>query len=121
MGFSGERLADARRAAGLTQDQLAELMATQQRRVSDWERGVIDPQPASIPRLTAESHDLRVVPRKGFRSQHEFERSTQRLGCLLVQMDSERGSRINGDTAEKDPLALGPGQQTSRVDLAEPR
>jgi Predicted transcriptional regulators len=40
-------------AAGLTQERLAELLHTQQRRISDWERGVIAPRPESMPKLAA--------------------------------------------------------------------
>jgi transcriptional regulator with XRE-family HTH domain len=51
--FSGVRLAAGRVAAGLTQDRLAQLLHTQQRRISDWERGVIAPRPELIPKLAA--------------------------------------------------------------------
>ena len=53
MAFSGARLAACRVAAGLTQERLAQLVHTEQTRVSDWERGVMTPRPATIPELAA--------------------------------------------------------------------
>lgn len=53
MAFSGSRLAAARHASGLTQTKLAQLMQTEQARVSEWERGVMTPRPNLIPRLAA--------------------------------------------------------------------
>jgi transcriptional regulator with XRE-family HTH domain len=53
VAFSGARLASGRVAAGLTQDRLAQLVETQQRRISDWERGVIAPRPDQMPKLAA--------------------------------------------------------------------
>lgn len=51
MAFSGSRLAAGRLAAGLTQERLAQLMHTEQMRVSEWERGVMTPRPGLIPKL----------------------------------------------------------------------
>lgn len=53
MAFSGSRLAAGRMAAGLTQQRLAELVHTEQTRVSDWERGRMTPRPSLIPRLAS--------------------------------------------------------------------
>lgn len=53
VGFSGSRLAAARRAAGLTQQRLAQLVKSEQTRVSEWERGVMIPRPNVMPRLAA--------------------------------------------------------------------
>lgn len=53
MGFSGSRLAAARLAAGLTQERLAQLVKSEQTRVSEWERGVMMPRPNVMPRLAA--------------------------------------------------------------------
>lgn len=53
MGFSGSRLAAARLAAGLTQERLAQLVRSEQTRVSEWERGVMIPRPNVMPRLAA--------------------------------------------------------------------
>ena len=53
MAFSGSRLAAARLAAGLTQERLASLLHTKQRRISDWERGMIVPRPDFVPKLAA--------------------------------------------------------------------
>ncbi len=53
MAFSGARLAAGRLAAGLTQERLAQLMHTEQARVSEWERGVMIPRPGLIPALAA--------------------------------------------------------------------
>lgn len=53
MAFSGARLAAGRLAAGLTQERLAEIVGTEQTRVSEWERGVMAPRPALMPKLAA--------------------------------------------------------------------
>lgn len=53
MSFSGSRLAAKRLAAGLTQVHLAELLSTDQARVSEWERGVMTPRPNLIPKIAA--------------------------------------------------------------------
>ena len=53
MAFSGARLAAARAAAGLTQERLANIVGTEQTRVSDWERGATTPRPGLIPELAA--------------------------------------------------------------------
>ncbi len=53
MAFSGSRLAAARHAAGLTQTRLAELLHTEQARVSEWERGVMTPRPNLVPKLAS--------------------------------------------------------------------
>ncbi len=53
MAFSGSRLAAGRLAAGLTQQRLAQLMHTEQTRVSEWERGVMTPRPGLIPKIAA--------------------------------------------------------------------
>ena len=53
MAFSGSRLAAARLAAGLTQQRLAQLVDTEQSRVSEWERGVMTPRPNLMPRIAA--------------------------------------------------------------------
>ncbi len=53
MAFSGARLAAARIAAGLTQEGLARVLHTSQRRISDWERGMIAPRPELTPKLAA--------------------------------------------------------------------
>lgn len=53
MGFSGSRLAAARLAAGLTQERLAQLVQSEQTRVSEWERGVMTPRPNMMPKLAA--------------------------------------------------------------------
>lgn len=50
----GARLADLRKAAGLTQSELAELAGITQSRVSDIERGaVVDPQLSTLRRIAA--------------------------------------------------------------------
>lgn len=46
-------MAAARTTAGLTQQQLAQVVGTTQTRVSDWERGVMDPRPALMVELAA--------------------------------------------------------------------
>jgi transcriptional regulator with XRE-family HTH domain len=52
--FRGERLAEARRAAGLTQAQLAEAVGVSNGlRVSMWERGAEQPRPRFFPVLAA--------------------------------------------------------------------
>lgn len=53
MAFSGSRLAAGRVAAGLTQERLAQLLQTEQTRVSEWERGVLTPRPNVMPKLAA--------------------------------------------------------------------
>jgi DNA-binding XRE family transcriptional regulator len=53
VGFSGARLAAARRNAGLTQDQLGRAVGVGQARVSDWERGATTPRPEVVPRIAA--------------------------------------------------------------------
>ncbi len=53
MAFSGSRLAAGRLAAGLTQERLAQLVQTEQTRVSEWERGVLTPRPNVMPKLAA--------------------------------------------------------------------
>jgi transcriptional regulator with XRE-family HTH domain len=53
VAFSGSRLAAARHAAGLTQERLAQVMHTEQTRVSEWERGVLTPRPELMPKLAA--------------------------------------------------------------------
>jgi transcriptional regulator with XRE-family HTH domain len=53
VAFSGSRLVAARVAAGLTQERLAEILGTEQTRVSEWERGATTPRPALIPELAA--------------------------------------------------------------------
>ena len=53
MAFSGSRLAAGRLAAGLTQDRLAQVLQTEQTRISEWERGVMTPRPNLMPRLAA--------------------------------------------------------------------
>lgn len=53
MAFSGSRLAAGRLAAGLTQERLAQLLHTEQSRVSEWERGVLIPRPELMPNLAA--------------------------------------------------------------------
>lgn len=53
MAFSGSRLAAGRLAAGLTQERLAQLVRTEQTRVSDWERGLMTPRPDLMPKLAA--------------------------------------------------------------------
>ena len=51
MAFSGSRLAAGRVAAGLTQERLAQLLHTEQTRISEWERGVMTPRPNLIPKM----------------------------------------------------------------------
>lgn len=53
MAFSGAHLATARLTAGLTQEQLARALDTEQTRVSEWERGAKTPRPEVIPKLAA--------------------------------------------------------------------
>lgn len=53
LGFNGLRLATARLAAGLTQEQVAQALATEQTRVSEWERGAKAPRPEIVPKLAA--------------------------------------------------------------------
>ena len=53
MSFSGSRLAARRHAAGLTQHRLAQLVDTEQSRVSEWERGVMTPRPNLMPKIAA--------------------------------------------------------------------
>ena len=53
MTFSGSRLAAGRVAAGLTQARLAQLLQTEQTRISEWERGVMTPRPRLVPKLAA--------------------------------------------------------------------
>ena len=53
MAFSGSRLAAGRVAAGLTQERLAQLLQTEQTRISEWERGVMTPRPNLIPKMAA--------------------------------------------------------------------
>jgi transcriptional regulator with XRE-family HTH domain len=51
--FSGARLAAARLAAGLTQEQLGGAIGSDQARVSEWERGLFSPRPELIPAVAA--------------------------------------------------------------------
>jgi transcriptional regulator with XRE-family HTH domain len=53
VAFSGSRLAAGRIAAGLTQERLAQLLQTEQTRISEWERGVMTPRPNLMPKLAA--------------------------------------------------------------------
>jgi transcriptional regulator with XRE-family HTH domain len=53
VAFSGARLAAGRLAAGLTQERLAQLIQSEQTRVSEWERGVMTPRPGLMPKLAA--------------------------------------------------------------------
>jgi transcriptional regulator with XRE-family HTH domain len=53
MAFSGARLAAARLAAGMTQEQLARSIGSDQTRVSEWERGLFSPRPEQVPALAA--------------------------------------------------------------------
>ena len=53
MAFSGERLRDARTAAGISQPELAATVGTTQGRISDWERGRAIPRARYIPKLAA--------------------------------------------------------------------
>jgi transcriptional regulator with XRE-family HTH domain len=53
VAFSGAKLASARLAAGLTQERLAAVLHTSQRRISDWERGMITPRPELMPKVAA--------------------------------------------------------------------
>jgi transcriptional regulator with XRE-family HTH domain len=53
VAFSGARLAAGRIAAGLTQERLAQLLQTEQTRISEWERGVMTPRPNLMPKLAA--------------------------------------------------------------------
>ncbi len=47
----GERIRAAREAAGLSQDQLAELTGMSKTTVSNWERGVMNPRVRELPDL----------------------------------------------------------------------
>jgi HTH-type transcriptional regulator, cell division transcriptional repressor len=51
MSFSGAKLAAARLAAGMTQEQLARSIGSDQTRVSEWERGLFSPRPEQVPAL----------------------------------------------------------------------
>ena len=51
MPFSGARLAAARLAAEMTQEQLARSIGSDQARVSEWERGLFSPRPGQVPAL----------------------------------------------------------------------
>ena len=53
MAFSGAKLAAARLAAGMTQEQLARSIDSDQTRVSEWERGLFSPRPEQVPALAA--------------------------------------------------------------------
>jgi transcriptional regulator with XRE-family HTH domain len=53
MAFSGARLAAARVAAGMTQEQLARSIGSDQARVSEWERELFSPRPEQVPVLAA--------------------------------------------------------------------
>lgn len=53
MPFSGPRLAAARRAAGLTQGQLAASVGTRRAGVSDWECGAARPHASQVPAVAA--------------------------------------------------------------------
>ena len=53
MAFSGARLAAGRLAVGMTQARLAQLLQTEQTRISEWERGVMTPRPNLMPRLAS--------------------------------------------------------------------
>lgn len=49
--FSSARLREARKAAGLTQRQLADAANTNETRISNWERGVWTPKINALPAL----------------------------------------------------------------------
>jgi transcriptional regulator with XRE-family HTH domain len=53
VAFNGGRLAAARLAAGLTQEQLAAAISSSESRVSEWERGLFSPRPELIPVVAA--------------------------------------------------------------------
>jgi transcriptional regulator with XRE-family HTH domain len=49
VAFSSQRLAAARVAAGLTQQQIADALGTNKARISEWERGVTQPRASRLP------------------------------------------------------------------------
>ena len=49
MAFNGQRLAAARVAAGLTQQQLADSLGADKARISEWERGASQPRASRMP------------------------------------------------------------------------
>ena len=49
VAFSGQRLAAARVAAGLTQQQLADSLGADKARISEWERGASQPRASRMP------------------------------------------------------------------------
>lgn len=49
MPFLSDRLAEARVAAGLTQQQLADALGVSKPRVSEWERGHTEPRASRLP------------------------------------------------------------------------
>lgn len=55
----GEKLRQARKAAGLTQKELAQAVELKHNAVSNWEKGISSPDPATIRRLC---HILRMPP-----------------------------------------------------------
>lgn len=51
MNRFGENLKQARTAMGINQKQFAEMLQTTQQRVSEWERGVIEPTLSNIVKI----------------------------------------------------------------------
>ena len=49
----GERIAELRRAAGLSQEQLAELLEVSRQAISKWEKGQTQPEADRLPRICA--------------------------------------------------------------------
>ena len=89
-GTKRERLAERRKAVGLTQEQLAELLQVDRTTVARWERGETQPLPWLRPKLAGA---LKVSP--------------ERIEALLAGPDP---ARPGGQAGPPPATAAGPGQ-----------
>jgi transcriptional regulator with XRE-family HTH domain len=136
----GERIRAAREAAGLSQDQLAELTGMSKTTVSNWERGVMNPRVRELPdlrRLLKVSIDYLVCgdePRLPARlyaaetpetyqvsdAQSESAQRRNQFMTILVQLTDAQQSAVlevartmikSPSTRGKAPRSLGSGKE----------
>lgn len=123
-GFDRAAMRGARVRAGLTQTALAEALGTSQRQVSEWERGLQTPSPATVHRLAAAldvtvTDLLRHSTRPTLRQLRSRAGHTQAALAALAGMSRHTYARLERGEHPPRPGALPALAGALRVDLTE--
>jgi transcriptional regulator with XRE-family HTH domain len=88
------RLRQARIEAGLTQEQLADVLHVERKAVARWEKGTQDPQPCHVPRIRDILKSTDSRPSKGMQGQALIRKAD--AARLLGDMDEVVACLTNG-------------------------